>query len=83
MKNVLKVLSEYAWLIFFLLAFFIGIFFIIWMGNSKIEVVPPPVPLIEIIKADLAQVDPIDNSTSPMVDEEEEITEVLEVSEVV
>ena len=81
MKNVLKVLSEYAWLIFFLLAFFIGIFFIIWMGNSKIEVVPPPVPLIEIIKADLAQVDPIDNSTSPMVDEEEEITEVLEVSE--
>ena len=81
MKNVLKVLSEYAWLIFFLLAFFIGIFFIIWMGNSKIEVVPPPVPQVEIIKADLAQVDPNDNSTSPMVDEEEEITEVLEVSE--
>jgi hypothetical protein len=82
MKNVLKVLSEYAWLIFFLLAFFVGIFFIIWMGNSKIEVVPPPVPQVEIIKADLAQVEPIDKPTTPMADKEEvETTEVLEVSE--
>ena len=39
----------------------------------------PPVPVEIIVR--LAQVDPNENSTSPMVDEEEEITEVLEVSE--
>ena len=82
MKIVLKVLSEYAWLIFFLLAFFIGIFFIIWMGNSKIEVVPPPVSQLDKIKADLAQPIPeVNIEYSPSPQEEEEVVEVLEVND--
>ena len=73
MKNVLKLFSDYAWLIFFLVAFFIGIFFIIWMGNSKTEVVPPLVSQLDKIKADLAQPIPeqnIEYSPSPQEDED-------------
>ena len=84
MKNLLKLFSDYAWLIFFLVAFFIGIFFIIWMGNSKTEVVPPPVSQLDKIKADLAQPIPernIDYSPSTHEDDDEMLEEVLNVDE--
>jgi len=35
MNSILKWFSNYGWLLFILLTFFIGIFFIFWMGNTE------------------------------------------------
>ena len=35
MNSILKWFSDYGWLLFILLTFFIGIFFIFWMGNTE------------------------------------------------
>lgn len=40
MKFSMKFFSDYGWLLFFLIVFFTGIFFIFWMGSAKITESP-------------------------------------------
>jgi len=40
MNFAIKWFSDYGWLIFFIISFLLGIFFIFWMGSAEIKAIP-------------------------------------------